>query len=104
MFWVQVSACVPHASAAERGAAFDGSGLEPALGTTLLANFDDILATRDTLLNGVVFPDEVIDEVTEFMKALTDPAARERGRRRARRALPVPPLMRGPATNGRVVA
>jgi cytochrome c peroxidase len=57
--------------------AFDGSGLEPALQPTLLRNFDDILATRDTLLNGVVFPEVVIDEVTEFMKALTDPAARD---------------------------
>ena len=57
--------------------AFDGSGLEPALQGTLLHNFDDILATRDTLLNGVVFAEQTIDEVTEFMKALTDPAARD---------------------------
>ncbi|HEX2218669.1 MAG TPA: cytochrome c peroxidase [Gemmatimonadales bacterium] len=56
--------------------AFDGSGLEPALRGTLLRNFDDILATRDPLLEGVVFDDVTIDEVTEFMKALTDPAAR----------------------------
>jgi cytochrome c peroxidase len=56
---------------------FDGSGLEPALQGTLLQNFDDILATRDTLLRGVVFADQTIDEVTEFMKALTDPAARD---------------------------
>jgi hypothetical protein len=28
------------------------------------------------LLDGVVFSDQVIDEVTEFMKALTDPSAR----------------------------
>jgi cytochrome c peroxidase len=59
--------------------AFDVNGLEPALRGTLLQNFEDILATRDTLLNGVVFPDVVIDEVTEFMKALTDPAARDLG-------------------------
>jgi cytochrome c peroxidase len=57
--------------------AFDGSGLEPALQGTLLHNFDDILATRDTLLNGVFFAEQTIDEVTEFMKALTDPAARD---------------------------
>jgi cytochrome c peroxidase len=56
---------------------FDGSGLEPALQGTLLQNFDDILTTRDTLLRGVVFADQTIDEVTEFMKALTDPAARD---------------------------
>jgi len=57
--------------------AFDGSGLEPALQSTLRRNFDDILATRDPLLQGVVFNDQTIDEVTEFMKALTDPAARD---------------------------
>jgi cytochrome c peroxidase len=57
--------------------AFDVNGLGPALRGTLLQNFEDILATRDTLLKGVVFSDEVIDEVTEFMKALTDPAARD---------------------------
>jgi cytochrome c peroxidase len=57
--------------------AFDGSGLEPVLQGTLLHNFDDILATRDTLLNGVFFAEQTIDEVTEFMKALTDPAARD---------------------------
>jgi cytochrome c peroxidase len=57
--------------------AFTGNELEPALRGTLLANVEEILATRDPLLEGVVFPDEVIDEVTEFMKALTDPAARD---------------------------
>ena len=59
--------------------AFDGSEVEPALRGTLLANVEEILATRDPLLEGVVFPDLVIDEVTEFMKALTDPAARDLG-------------------------
>jgi hypothetical protein len=44
---------------------------------TLLHNFDDILVTRDTLLNAVVLAEQTIDEVTEFMKALTDPAARD---------------------------
>jgi cytochrome c peroxidase len=57
--------------------AFDGSGLEPVLRGTLLRNAEDVLATRDTLLRGVVFADQTIDEVTEFMKALTDPAARD---------------------------
>jgi cytochrome c peroxidase len=50
--------------------------LEPALQGTVLPNFADILATRDPLLTDVFFPDQVIDEVTEFMNALTDPAAR----------------------------
>jgi cytochrome c peroxidase len=57
--------------------AFDGGGLEPVLQGTLLHNLEDILATRDTLLDGVFFAEVTIDEVTEFMKALTDPAARD---------------------------
>jgi cytochrome c peroxidase len=55
---------------------FTAAHLEPLLQPTLLATAEDILATRDTLLNGVAFPGEVIDEVTAFMTALTDPAAR----------------------------
>lgn len=55
---------------------FDITQLEPLLQGTVLPTLTDILATRDPLLDGVVFPDQVIDEVTEFMKALTDPAAR----------------------------
>ncbi len=55
---------------------FDITKLEPLLQATVLPTLTDILATRDPLLDGVVFPDQVIDEVTEFMKALTDPAAR----------------------------
>jgi cytochrome c peroxidase len=52
--------------------AFDPSGLEPLLQGTLLANADDILLTRDTILNGVVIPDSIIDHLTTFMAALTD--------------------------------
>jgi cytochrome c peroxidase len=55
---------------------FDITQLEPLLQGTVLQNFDAILATRDPLLDGVVFSDQIIDEVTEFMKALTDPSAR----------------------------
>ena len=50
--------------------------LEPLLRNTLLQTLNDVLATRDPLLTGVVFPPQVVDEVTEFMKALTDPSAR----------------------------
>jgi cytochrome c peroxidase len=57
-------------------ASFDRMQLEPLLQGTVLTNLADILATRDPLLEGVVFSDQVIDEVTEFMKALTDPSAR----------------------------
>ena len=55
---------------------FDITQLEPLLRGTVLPTFDAILETRDPLLTGVEFSDQVIDEVTEFMKALTDPAAR----------------------------
>ncbi|MBA3345073.1 MAG: cytochrome-c peroxidase [Gemmatimonadales bacterium] len=55
---------------------FDVNQLEPALRGSVLATFEEILATRDPLLQGVVFTPQQVDEVTEFMKALTDPAAR----------------------------
>ncbi len=59
---------------------FDASTLGTEFSGTLLRNFDGILATRDPLLNGVVFDDQTIDDVTEFLKALTDPAARDLSR------------------------
>jgi hypothetical protein len=46
----------------------------------VLPTTEEILATRDPLLEGVVFAPQVVDEVTEFMKALTDPAARNLSR------------------------
>jgi cytochrome c peroxidase len=55
---------------------FDIAQLEPLLQGSVLATVEEILLTRDPLLQGVVFPPQVVDEVTEFMKALTDPAAR----------------------------
>jgi cytochrome c peroxidase len=72
--------------------AYDPSQLEAALQPTILRTFEQILASRDTLLNGVVFPPEVVEQVTEFMKALTDPAARNLRRvtpRRVPSGLPV---------------
>jgi cytochrome c peroxidase len=60
--------------------AFTSAGLEPLLQPTLLPTADAILATRDTLLRGVVLPAQTIDEVTAFMRALTDPAARDLSR------------------------
>ncbi len=59
---------------------FDPGGLSPLLQGTLQTNAEEILATRDTLLNGVVFDAKTVDEVTDFMKALTDPAARDLSR------------------------
>jgi cytochrome c peroxidase len=55
---------------------YDPAQLESSLRATVLDNKADILAARDPLLAGVVFSPQVVDEVTEFMKALTDPAAR----------------------------
>lgn len=57
--------------------AFTTSHLEPLLQNTLLSTAEQILATRDPLLQGVFFPPNVVDEVTAFMGALTDPAALE---------------------------
>ena len=59
---------------------YDAGQLEPLLRNTVLANFTDILLTRDPLLEGVVFTPQQVDEVTEFMRALTDPAARDLSR------------------------
>lgn len=56
--------------------AFDPSLLAPRLRGTLLPNAHEILATRDTLLNGVVLTDDLVTQLTDFMLALTDPAAR----------------------------
>jgi cytochrome c peroxidase len=55
---------------------YDATQLQPALIGTVLPTADDILATRDPLLQGVVFTPQQVDEVTEFMRALTDPGAR----------------------------
>jgi cytochrome c peroxidase len=55
---------------------FNSDQLESGLRATLLANQVDILLTRDLLLQDVFFLPKVVDEVTEFMLALTDPAAR----------------------------
>jgi cytochrome c peroxidase len=54
---------------------FDPLRLEPLLQGTLVANVDAILATRDEILNGVVLPPEIVDQLTAYMRALTDPAA-----------------------------
>jgi cytochrome c peroxidase len=56
---------------------YDVNQLEPLLRGTVLPTADAILATRDPLLQGVVFTPRQVDEVTEFMLALTDPAARD---------------------------
>jgi cytochrome c peroxidase len=56
---------------------FDPNELEPLLQGTLLPTTDAILATRDPLLGATKLADERIDEMTAFLKTLTDPQARE---------------------------
>jgi cytochrome c peroxidase len=55
---------------------FDPFTLEPGLRASLLRNAPDILAQRDTLLDGVVLTSELVDKLMDYMTALTDPAAR----------------------------
>jgi len=55
---------------------YDFTQLEPLLQGTVLENFTEILATRDGRLSGLVLSEREVDDITEFMKALTDPGAR----------------------------
>jgi cytochrome c peroxidase len=56
---------------------YDPSQIDPILYGTILNNVDAVLAARDTLLQGVVIPDTVVDRLTTYMSALTDPRARD---------------------------
>jgi cytochrome c peroxidase len=51
--------------------------LEPLLQGTLLANAADILKTGDARLIRVPLTSQQVDDITEFLKALTDPNARD---------------------------
>ncbi|MEO8448586.1 MAG: cytochrome c peroxidase [Gemmatimonadota bacterium] len=71
---------------------FKPGNIEALLQNTIVPNFDAILANRDTILNGVVLPSATVDQLTTFMSALTDPAARNLERtvpRRVPSGLPV---------------
>lgn len=57
--------------------AFDPMSLDPSLQGTLVANASDVLAQRDTLLDGVVLTPELVDQLMDYMSALTDEAARD---------------------------
>jgi cytochrome c peroxidase len=59
---------------------YDPSQLEPLLQNTLLPTATDILATRDTKLKTLVITPEVVDDITAFLQALTDPAAQDQTR------------------------
>jgi cytochrome c peroxidase len=56
---------------------YDVNQLEPALRGTLQPTTSDILLTRDTRLKTLVMTQATVDDITEFLKALTDPAARD---------------------------
>ena len=58
--------------------AFDRMTLEPLLQNSLVANAEQILLTRDPIIDGVVIPDSLIDHLTTFMDALTDEPRRFR--------------------------
>jgi cytochrome c peroxidase len=57
--------------------AYDVRQLVPSLQGTLLPTATAILAQRDTLLNGVVLTDDLVDKLMDYMSALTDNAARD---------------------------
>jgi len=59
---------------------YDVTQLEPLLQGTLQPTTAGILQTRDTRLRTLVIPPETVDQITEFLKALTDPASRDLGR------------------------
>lgn len=56
--------------------AYNSGQLEPLLQSTVQPTFDAILLTRDFRLKNLVIQPETVDQITEFLKALTDPAAR----------------------------
>ena len=56
--------------------AFDDSKLELLLRGTVVPNATEILLNRDPILDGVVIPSSIIDQLMDYMTALTDPAAR----------------------------
>jgi cytochrome c peroxidase len=55
---------------------YDPGQLEPLLQETLQPTTDAILATRSNRLRNLVITAQTVDQITEFLKALTDPAAR----------------------------
>jgi hypothetical protein len=57
--------------------AYDPGQLEPLLQGTLQPTTDAILLTRDSRLKKLTLTSQTVDEITEFLKSLTDPAARD---------------------------
>lgn len=57
--------------------AYSPTQLEPLLQTTLQPTATDILATRDNRLKRLPLTPATVDDITEFLKSLTDPGARD---------------------------
>ncbi|MFI5229617.1 MAG: cytochrome-c peroxidase [Gemmatimonadales bacterium] len=75
---VDLRAFIEHYSESDKALlAYNPFQLEPLLRGTLLNTSSAILAQRDTLLNGVVVPPAIVDQLTDYMSALTDDAARD---------------------------
>ena len=55
---------------------YDVRQIDPSLRSTLLPNTADVLATRSGALNGLVLTPQQIDDLTAYLRALTDPSAR----------------------------
>jgi cytochrome c peroxidase len=78
---VSLRAWVDHYSQSDaKLRAYDPTQLEPLLQGTLQPTASDILLTRDTRLRNLVIAPETVDQITEFLKALTDPASRDLSR------------------------
>jgi cytochrome c peroxidase len=60
--------------------AYNPGQLEPLLQTTLQPTVADILLTRDFRINKLTLAPDMVDDITEFLKALTDPGARDLSR------------------------
>jgi cytochrome c peroxidase len=75
---VSLRAWVDHYSQSDlKLRAYDPSQLEPLLRGTLLSTTDAILATRSGKLKKLVLDAQTVDQITEFLKSLTDPGARD---------------------------
>ena len=57
--------------------AYDVTQVDPLLQPTLLDNYEEILLTRDTLLLPIRLDEETVDNLLEFLTALTDASARD---------------------------
>ena len=55
---------------------FDPLQLEPSLRGSVVSNQSAVIASRDTIIVGVVLTDDLVDKLFDYMSALTDDAAR----------------------------